>query len=151
LAKFGSSFELTRVQAAETLVRTELGELPEKGVGLLGVELVGPTGQAMVAACAVNLSFSPTLLAPVFIKSLKLERSDEVHCEGKIGNLAHVPLYRGTIKFGDLTVETMFLPATYNGPVVLGGDFFQKALRGNEGLITELIMPEHFRTLANAA
>ena len=139
------------MHAAETLVRTELGELPEKGVSLLGAQLVGPTGQAMTAACAVNLNFSPTLLPPELIKLLKFERSNEVYCDARTGNLAPMPLYRGTIKFGDITVETTFLPATYNGPVVLGGDFFQKALRGNEGLIIELIVPEHLRTLANAA
>jgi hypothetical protein len=138
LADFSSSFEHIRVHAAETLVRTELGELPEKGVRLLGVELVGPTGQAMMAGCAVNLSFSPTLLPPDFIKLLNLERSNEVYCDARIGRPAPTPLYRGTIKFGDLTVETNFLPATYNGPIVLGGDFFQKALRGNEDLIIAL-------------
>ncbi|MGE5206836.1 MAG: hypothetical protein ACM3PW_14565, partial [Chlamydiota bacterium] len=40
---------------------------------------------------------------------------------------------------------------TYNGPVILGGDFFQKALQGKEYVIRELIMPDHFRTLMNAA
>jgi hypothetical protein len=105
----------------------------------------------MMAACVVNLSFSPTLLQPELIKVLQLTRSSELYCDGTTGNRAPVPLYRGTIKFGDLSVETNFLPAKYNGPVVLGGDFFQKALQGNEGLIIELIVPEHLRTLANAA
>jgi len=75
--------------------------------------------------------------------------TDEVYCGGKAGKLNYVP-FRGTAKFGELNVETTFLPATYNGPVVLAGDFFLKVLRGYEGLITELIMPEQLRTLANS-
>lgn len=150
-SEFNSSFEQVRKQAAETLVRTELGEHPEKGVPLLVVELIGPTGQRMTPACSVNLSFSPTLLGPEFIQLLHFEQSDEVYSELKEGKVNHFRLFRGQIKFGDLTVETVFLPATYNGPVVLGGDFFQKALRGKEGLISELIMPDHFRTLMDAA
>jgi hypothetical protein len=145
------SFEHARAHAADNLVRTELGEVLEKGVSLLGAQLVGPTGQAMTAACAVNLSFSPTLLQPELIKLLQLTPSNEAYFNTNTGDRAPIPLYRGTIKFGDLSVETNFLPATYNGPVVLGGDFFQKALRGNEGLIIELIVPDHLRTLANAA
>jgi hypothetical protein len=145
------SFESTRCHAAENLVRTELGEIPEKGVSLLGARLVGPTGKEMTAGCAVNLSFSPTLLQPELVKLLQLTPSNDAYCDVSTGNRAPVPLYRGTIKFGDISVETNFLPATYDGPVVLGGDFFQKALRGNEGLIIELIVPEHLRTLANAA
>ncbi len=151
LADFDTSFEGSRVHAAETLVRTELGEIPEKGISLLGAQLLGPTGQVMTAACAVNLSFSPTLLRPELIKVLQLTPSGELYCDSRIASRAPIPLYRGTIKFGDISVETNFLPATYDGPVVLGGDFFQKALRGNEGLIIELIVPEHLRTLANAA
>ena len=145
------SFENTRAYAAENLVRTELGEIPKKGVNLLCAQLAGPTGQAMTAACAVNLSFSPTLLQPELIKLLQFERTNELYCDARTGNRAPTPLYRGTIKFGDLEVDTTFLPATYSGPVLLGGDFFQKALRGNEALIIELILPDHLRTLANAA
>ncbi len=150
-SEFDSSFEQVRRQAAETLVRTELGEQPEKGIPLLVVELSGPAGKRMTPACAVNLSFSPTLLSPEFIQILELEPSGEQFCELNNGKVNHIPLYRGHIKFGEVSVETSFLPATYNGPVVLGGDFFQKALGGKEGLITELIMPDHFRTLMDAA
>jgi hypothetical protein len=148
---FETSFEEIRHHAAETLVRTELGEVPEKGSPLLVGELAGPTGQRMTPACAVDLSFSPSLLGPEFIEILKLERTGQLFCEIVNGQITHIPVYRGRVKFGEHEAETTFLPATYNGPVVLGGDFFQKALRGKEGLITELVMPDHFRTLANAA
>jgi hypothetical protein len=148
---FESSFEEIRFQAANTLVRTELAEIPEKSAPLLVVELIGPTSQRMMPACAVDLSFSPSLLGPEFIELLKLERTGQIYCEVVNGQLNHIPLYRGRIRFGDNEVETSFLPATYNGPVVLGGDFFQKALVGREALITELVMADHFRTLANAA
>jgi hypothetical protein len=148
---FETSFEEIRHQAAETLVRTELGEVPEKSAPLLVVELVGPTGQRMTPACAVDLSFSPSLLGPEFIELLKFERTGQLFCEIVNGQIHHIPLHRGRVKFGEYEAETTFLPATYNGPVVLGGDFFQKVLKGKEGLITELVMPDHFRTLANAA
>lgn len=149
--EFESSFEQTRQQAAETLVKTELGELPEKGVPLLVVELIGPAGQRMTPACAVDLSFSPSLLSPELINFLGFERTEQLYCETTNGQLSHIPLYKGRVRFGDYQTETTFLPATYNGPVVLGGDFFQRALRGKEGQISELIMPDHFRTLMNAA
>lgn len=148
---FVSSFEHSRKNAAETLVLTEQGDLAERGVPLVVVELIGPNGTHITPACAVNLSFSASLLSPEFIELLQLEKTGEFYCEIKEGAPSHIPLFRGTIKFGELTAETSFLPASYNGPVVLGGDFFQKALHGNEGLITELIMPDHFRTLMNAA
>lgn len=149
--EFDSSFEQTRQQAADTLVRTELGEIPEKTVPLLVVELLGPAGQRMTPACAVDLSFSSSLLGPELVELLHFERTGQMHCEIVNGQLNHIPLYRGRVRFGDYEAETTFLPATYNGPVVLGGDFFQGALRGKEALITELVMPDHFRTLANAA
>jgi hypothetical protein len=73
--EFDSSFEETRRQAADTLVRTELGEISEKSVPLLVVELVGPTGQRMTPACAVNLSFSSSLLGPELVELLKFEQT----------------------------------------------------------------------------
>ena len=38
-------FESIRLRAAETLVKTELGEFPEGGIPMLGAEVVGPTGK----------------------------------------------------------------------------------------------------------
>ena len=119
--EFDSSFESTRQHAADTLVRTELGEIPEKSVPLLVVELVGPTGQRMTPACAVNLSFSPSLLGPEFIELLGIERTGQIHCEVVNEQISHIPLYRGRVRFGEYEADTTFLPATYNGPVVLGG------------------------------
>lgn len=150
-SEFSQSLENIRLQAADTLIRTELGEIPERGISLIVVELIGPTGKRITPACGVNLSFSPTLLSPEFVALLQLQQSGDFYCERAGTSFSQVPLYRGTIKFGDLAAETTFLAATYNGPVILGGDFFQKALVGKEGLITELIMPDHFRTLMNAA
>ncbi len=141
------AFEDIRFRAAETLVKTE----PGGGVFGLGAEVVGPTGKRMMSFCAVDLSFSPCLLQPELIKFMEMPVTGEFYCQVVNGQLHHIPLHRGAIKFGDIEIWTKFLPLTYSGPVVLGGDFFQQYLRGKERLIHELVMPDHMRTLLNAA
>jgi hypothetical protein len=143
--------EQIRTQAAETLARTEMGEVPEKGVVLLAAELIGPFQKQMTAACAVDLRYGPSLLSPELIQMLEFQPTGKVFCETESGCIKHIPLYSGRVKFGEYEIDTEFLPATYNGPVVLGGDFFQKAMTGNESQISELVMPDHFRALASAA
>src|SRR5260370_21454083 len=118
---------------------------------MLGAEVVGPTGKQMMSLCAVDLSFSPCLLQPEIIKLMELPITGEFHCLTVDGRVQQIPLHRGAIKFGDIEIPTKFLPLTYSGPVVLGGDFFQKYLRGKEKLIQELMMADHMRTLLNAA
>jgi hypothetical protein len=149
--KDSAGFENTRLRAAETLVKTELGEVPEGGMPMLGAEIVGPTGKRMTALCGVDLSFPGTLLHPEIAKLLELAPTGEVYCHGVGSNVQKIPVLRGAIKWGEKQIETKFLPMTYSGPVVLGGDFFQKYLQGKEKLIQELVMADHMRTLLSAA
>lgn len=130
---FETAFEAARKHAAETLVGTEPGEIPEKGISLTVVEISGPTGQRMTPACAINLSYSATLLDPQFIQMLNLQPDGGYFCELSDSKLNHVPLYRGMIRFGEYEAETSFLPASYNGPVVLGRRFFPKGFAWERG------------------
>lgn len=46
----------------------------------------------------------------------------------------------------------MVAPSEHGSPAcILGGDYFQKALRGKENLVQELVMPDDRRALADAA
>jgi hypothetical protein len=86
------------------------------------------------------------------IELLELELTGEHHYEELGDRVNRVPLFKAKVKFGAYEAETSVAPSDHGFPAcVLGGDFFQKALRGKEELIYELIMPDHYRTLANAA
>jgi hypothetical protein len=150
--EFSKEFERTRYQAADTLVKTELGEISDKRVPFLAPEIYGPTGIRIQPLSSADLSISPTLLGMEVINLLKLVRTGGFFYQHVGGRVNRVPLFQARIKFGAYETETSIAPSEHGVPAcILGGDFFQKALRGREEVISELIMPEHFRTLVNAA
>jgi hypothetical protein len=91
-------------------------------------------------------------LGPHTIKLLSLEPSGESYFQQTGDRVETVPLFRALIKFGSYQAETLVARSEHGTPAcILGGDFFQKALYGNEERIGDLLMPDHFRTLASAA
>ena len=134
------------------MVKTELGQIPERTLALLVPEIYGPTGKRITPASVANLSLPLTLLGAEVIQLLELQTTGGHYYEAVESRVNPVPLFSARIKFGSYEVETSVAPSSHEFPAcMLGGDFFQKALRGKEELIHELIMPDHYRTLANAA
>jgi len=149
---FAKIFEGIRLQAAETLVKTELGELPERSPRVLGVHLKGSTGKLLNTFAVPDLSFSQSLLDEDMISALELEKAhSNLEVEGQV---RMVPLFKAKIIFGSSEIETFIAPSDHGSPpCILGGEFFQKYLRGKgkEDLIQEMLLPDHYRALANAA
>lgn len=149
---FATEFEKIRLRAAELLVAAELEKEPRRNVPFLVPEIHGPGGKKMTPASAANLSIAPSLLGREFINLLSLERSVERYWQEAPNGVEEVPLYNAHIKFGAYEADTVIAPSNHSQPAcILGGDFFQRALAGSEERIGELLMPDHFRTLAGAA
>jgi|GEM_PF-2732922 len=155
--EFAAELEKIRSTAAETLVKAERGELPEGGLQGMVPEIFGPTGKRMTPFSVPALNIPMTLLSPEFITLLELVPNGQRYWQVDQNRVSPVPLYGARIKFGSFDVETIVAPmgpssSGQGGPAcVLGGDFFQKALADRSELIIELVMADHYRTLANAA
>lgn len=151
-ADFATTLEQIRKQAAETLVKTERGELPERSLSFLGIEIDGPTGKKINVIAAPDLSRGPSLLDKGMIDALELQLDGTHFYQEAAGQTRRIPLYKAKMTFGGISVETSVAPSNHGSPaLILGGDFFQKAMRGKEGEIQELVLPDHRRALANAA
>jgi hypothetical protein len=143
------TLEKYRQQQAERIVKIESGELPEDRLSFLGIQIQGPTGKTINTIASPDLSVSPSLLGIEIIRSLELVPTERNSFQEQI---VSVPLFKATISYGPLKVETRIAASEHGAPAcILGGDFFQKALKGKESLIQELVMPDHYRVLANAA
>jgi hypothetical protein len=146
------SLEQSRHHAAELLAKTELGEIPEKGISVMGVEIHGPTGKKINAIAIADIGISPTLLGREIIDVLTLESAGKHYFQESGVEVKRVPLFKARIGFGPYECETLIAPSDHGSPAcILGGDFFQKLLLHRQELIQELLMPDHYRTLANAA
>src|SRR5437667_220480 len=79
------------------------------------------------------------------IDALELQ-ADGTHFYQEIaGQTKRIPLFKAKISFGHSSTETRVAPSNHGSPpLILGGDFFQKAMRGQENVIQELIMPDHY-------
>ena len=150
--KFPEELERIRKEAAETLVKVELGQISERTVPGLLAQIIGPTGKQLNAFCNTSLAITPSLLAPGMIEMLQLQRSGgHFYEELPDGGVNCAPLFRATVRFADIEVETLFVPSNHNGPTILGGHFHQIALQGQEERISDLLMPDHIRALSSAA
>ena len=148
--EFRDNFESARRHAAETLVKTETGEIPEGGMKFLVPEIHGPNGRKITPLSAANLSFAPTFLAQEIIDSLELVPQNNFYLGIDGGD--PLPLFKAKIIFGKYQIETSIAAGNHGSPAcILGGDFFQKVLNGGQDLVNELLLSDHYRTLANAA
>lgn len=150
--KFLEELERIRREAAETLVKVELGQMSEWRVPGLLVQIIGPTGKELNALCSSELAISPSLLNPGMIKMLEL-RATGTHWLEELpqGRINKVPIFIARVRFGEMEVETSFVPSDHNGPTILGGHFHQAALQGREERISDLLVPDHIRALSSAA
>lgn len=150
--EFSRSFSATRYEAAERLVKHELGLEPDEPVRVLGVELQGPTGKKLRPAAIVDLGIGPTRLAPEIIKAMELRFSGKYHVEaGSDGVLRAIALYSVKVMFDEYQSEVNVLPTEMNHACVVGGEFFQNVLADKPFLIHETVCRQYFRTLANIA
>ena len=141
--------EMNRRQQVEKILKIESGELSEERTSFLRLQIQGPTGKTINTIGIPDLSVSPSLLGSDLIQSLELKPLERHSFQEQSISL---PLFKVTISCGPLRIETSIAPSQHGSPAcILGGDFFQKALKGKENLIQELIMPNHYRALANAA
>jgi len=143
------TLERHRSEQAKIIVKIESGEIPEISPSLLGILIQGPTGRKINTIAQPDLSLSPSLLSKQVIEFLELEPFQKSSFQER---LISAPLFKITISFGKLNIETMVAPSEHGSPAcILGGDFFQKVLRGNQNLIQEMVMPDEWRALASAA
>ena len=144
-----NTLESARFKEVERIIKIESGELPEGGPVFLGVQIQGPTGKAINALALPDLSLSASLLGQEIIDFLELSPLQRSSFQEQAVSL---PLFKIVISSGTTRVETMVAASAHGSPAcILGGDFFQKALRGKEYIVTELVMPDDRRALANAA
>ncbi len=149
---FVKNLEQVRLQAAEALAKTELGEISEIIPKVLGIQIHGPTGKTVNTFAAPDLSLSPSLVGAEIIEALELQADGTHFYQEVAGQTKRIPLFKAQISFGDSSTETRVAPSNHGSPpLILGGDFFQKAMRGQENIIQELIIPDHYRALYNAA
>lgn len=153
ITDFAGDFENIRLQAAETLVKTELGQIPERSTRVLGIHVEGPGGKAVTTYGVPNLSLSASLLDKSIIDRLELELENAPFYQEVNGEIRTVPQFKVKIVFGASSVQTSVLPIDGDGspPCILGGDFFQKFIGEKEHLLHELLMSDHHRALCNAA
>jgi len=153
-SEFAVDLELARLRAAEMLLKVERGELPEGGLRVLGIEVFPPQGNGIRMIAGVNLATPATLLGPEILESPRFgfTRLGKYTLQNLDGSMAEAPLYGVRIKYGSYDIETYAVVSYHGSPAcILGGDFFQKILRGKEYLIQELVADEHQRLLATAA
>jgi len=114
--EFQQSFEQIRLQAAETLAKTELGQIPETTFRFLAAEVHGPTGKKITAAAVADLSLPPTLLGSEMIEILQLQPSGEHYYQKLPTGISQVQLFKARIKFGPYDVETSVAPSQHGSP-----------------------------------
>jgi hypothetical protein len=149
---FPAELERMRKEAAETLVKIEQGKISERVIPGVGAQIIGPTGKRINALCNTNLALTHSLLAPEIIQHLELSPSGHNFYEELSGGKVNaIPIFIGAVRFGDIEVQTSFLPSSHNGPSVLGGHFHQVALQGREERISDLLISDHLRALSSAA
>jgi hypothetical protein len=141
--------EENRRKQAERIVKVESGEIAEANPILFGIQVQGPSGTTINVIAQPDLSVSPTLLSKELIAFLGLPPLARASFQEQI---VSPQLFTGVVRSGPLAVETMITPSEHGSPAcILGGHFFQKALQGKEALISELVLPDDRRALANAA
>jgi len=143
------ALERIRRAEAERILKIESGELPEGGLKFLGIQIQGPTGKSVTTMASTDLSISASLVGAEIVNALGLQPLTKSSYQEQIISL---PLFKMRVLWGTTRVETMAAVADLGSPpCVLGGDFFQKALKGKEELIQELIIRDDRRALVNAA
>jgi hypothetical protein len=143
------SLEKHRLLQANRLVKIESGDVPEGVSSFLGVQIQGPSGKTINCAALADLGVVPSLLSRDLVDVLELQPLAKTSFQEQ---LISSPLYRATIMCGPIKIETIIAVSDHGGPgCILGGDFFQKALAGDQKLIQDLIMPDDVRALASAA
>lgn len=143
------SLERTRLCEAERIVKVESGVLPERPSKFLGVQIQGPTGKTVNTIASPDLSLSTNLLTNDLITFLELRPAAQDSFQRRAVSL---PIFEMTVAWGSMNVHTIASPgAPSSPPCILGGDFFQQALKGKEDLIIDLVLPDDRRALAAAA
>ena len=139
-ADFFQSLSTTRYEAAERLVRHELGLESDQSIKVLAVELEGPTGKKLRPAAIVDLSIGPTRLSPEIIETMELKLSGNYHLEAdRDGAWRPIPLYSVKTLFDQYQSDVNVLPTQMSHACVVGGEFFQNVLAEKPSLIHETI------------
>ena len=110
LPDFEARLEDVRRTAADALVRTERGDIPEGGLRVMLVEIFGPRGKKITAAASPFICHPASFICQDMIEALELIPTGEHYYQELPTGLNAIALYAANIKFGEHNIATTVGP-----------------------------------------
>ncbi|HYD16643.1 MAG TPA: hypothetical protein VEB03_01425 [Candidatus Nanoarchaeia archaeon] len=148
---FEALFEKFRSEAADALVKHELGLSPDgTAFPYLGVRVGGKTGKSVNTIGLVDLA-SPTRVSMDLVEMLDLLPNGRWWIDQDSASKQAFALREAEIVFDPFILTMDVLPTQMGLPCIIGGDFVQRAIGENQDLLQQFLLPDYVRALKDVA